>query len=91
VELHYDSQEFPVSCRKAFMAGDSFSFEIRGVSWQLLRQHVVKDQVPNWAALATIPELQSFVVTMALADTLHTPVRVVAHDDFARVFVGTTH
>jgi hypothetical protein len=91
MKLTYDSEEFPVSARKAITSGDVFVFEIRGAAWEKLRSYVVNDEVPSWAPLSAIPELRSFVVVMALASVSDQKVRISAFDDFAEVQVGSMH
>jgi hypothetical protein len=57
MKLTYGSHDFPVAARKAIAAGEMFTFEIRGSSWELLRPHVVDNHVPNYAHLSAVPEL----------------------------------
>jgi hypothetical protein len=90
-KLVYDSQDFPVGSRKAIANGEPFSFEVRGKAWESLQPHVIANDVPKWAGLATIPELRSLVGVFALASVHEMPVRVLPNDNFAEIFVGSTH
>lgn len=91
MKLSYEGEDFPISTRKAIASGDVFTFEIRGTAWEQLRPHVVGDEVPSWAILSAIPELQRFVAVMALAGVWSRRVRVTSFEDFAQVDIGSTH
>lgn len=65
MKFSYEGEDFPIVSRKAIASGDVFTFEIQGAAWQQLRSHVVGGEVPSWAILSAIPELQRFVAVMA--------------------------
>ena len=90
-KLVYDSLDFPINSRKAIANGEPFSFQVRGLTWESLQPHVIADDVPKWAGLAAIPELRSLVGVFALAAVHGMPVRVLPNDNFAEIFVVSTH